>query len=390
MNFSVCVIGKNEAETLPRLAKSLEEFLRRDGEVIFMDTGSTDGTAEIARQSGFTVHEEGERFMLQIVPGLAADINSRFVVAGEKPIASGGERLFDYSCARNIAADLAENDMIAVIDCDEWYTVLDLDALQAVMAGGFAHIYHQYVFSRQANGQPSMKFFSERMYDRRAVRCVGVIHEVPVGEGKEIRLPESVVLVDHAQKPEARRDNYLVGLALDCYWNPSNDRNSHYFGRELLWRGRPKSAIRELHRHIRMGQGAQERGQSMVFSGDAYAALDDPEEAVSHYQQAFTIDGSRRAPLIRLAEHYWRASDLQKAACYAAAALVIPASGFYGDELEHYRSRPHEILYHALWWLGDKAGSREHWLAALAYDPENAKFQADAQFYQSENSGGAR
>lgn len=381
MKFSICVIGKNEAESLPRLAKSLEEFVRRGGDVVFLDTGSTDGTANVARDAGFRCEEIGERFVIELSAPTAAGINACFVARGEERIAKGGEGIFDYASARNFAASLAANDYIAFFDCDEFLAKLDIEGVEHALEGAFAKVYHPYIFAHAANGQPSIKFNVNRIYDRQRVKYVGIIHEVPAGEGAETTLPEEVLLLDHIQKPEGRRQNYLLGLALDCYQNPNNDRNAHYFGRELLWRGRPRSAVRELRRHIKISLWDQERGQSMVYIGDALAGLGEKREAIKAYQEAFTMDGTRREPLIRLAEYYWGRNELQKAACYAAAALEIPPSGFYGDNLAHYRERPHEILYHALWWLGDKKRSREHWEKALAYDPGNAKFRADGQFY---------
>jgi glycosyltransferase involved in cell wall biosynthesis len=55
MNWSVALIAKNEAKTLPRLMLSLHEFRERGGEIILVDTGSEDGTPIVAREYGCIV-----------------------------------------------------------------------------------------------------------------------------------------------------------------------------------------------------------------------------------------------------------------------------------------------------------------------------------------------
>lgn len=125
MNFSIVLICRNESRTIPRLLASLVEFQKRGGKVILVDTGSTDNSAEVARGFGVEVHEVGERFLFTIDKALAKEINERFVFGEEERLVKEGDRLFDYSKARNFAASLAPTDMVAMPDCDEEYTRLD-------------------------------------------------------------------------------------------------------------------------------------------------------------------------------------------------------------------------------------------------------------------------
>ena len=50
--FSVALIARNEAVTLPRLIGSLKEFQDQGGDIWVLDTGSTDNTVEVARDLG--------------------------------------------------------------------------------------------------------------------------------------------------------------------------------------------------------------------------------------------------------------------------------------------------------------------------------------------------
>jgi mannosyltransferase OCH1-like enzyme/glycosyltransferase involved in cell wall biosynthesis len=383
VNFSVCLIGKNAEKTLPRLIASLGGFLGRGGEVVLVDTGSTDGTVEVGRAAGFSVHCVGDKFVFDMPPGIADKINARFVAEGEAPIVRQGDRLFDYAAARNHSAFLATNDVVSMPDCDEQFSVCDIDAIEEAIRRGYEQMEFHFIFSHYPNGQPAVQFKQCKMYDRRKMHWQGIVHEVLVGEAERTYLPPSVLLLEHFQLPDndPHRDRYLAGLALDCYLNQGNDRNSHYLGRELLWRGRPKSAIKELDRHVAMNRWAQERGQSLVFIGDAWMALGEEGKALDSWHRAFLADGTRREPLLRLADYYWRKNDPQKVACYCSAALEIPPNDCYCNLGAHYTYEPHEKLYWALWWLGDRARSKEHYDKALAYDPTNPKYQSDSQFY---------
>ena len=99
--FSIVLIAKNEVKTLPKAMKSLEEFTSRGGEVILLDTGSTDGTADLARSLGCKVTEVGEKFIKIIDKDLADNINKVFIRNDEVPIVKEGNRLFDFAAARN-------------------------------------------------------------------------------------------------------------------------------------------------------------------------------------------------------------------------------------------------------------------------------------------------
>src|SRR3972149_3140583 len=106
MNFSVCLITKNEAKVLPRLISSLKEFQSRGGEICVLDTGSTDNTVELARSFGCIVKEVGAKYVHIITEEESKAINERFIVENEMPIVLPGERYFDFASARNEAVSM--------------------------------------------------------------------------------------------------------------------------------------------------------------------------------------------------------------------------------------------------------------------------------------------
>jgi len=95
----------------------LKQFQKSGGKIVYVDTGSTDTTSTIAREYGCIVEEVGEKFITTIDSELANKINKKFIVDGEKEIVKEGDRLFDYSSARNYAASLSPTDFVAMPDC---------------------------------------------------------------------------------------------------------------------------------------------------------------------------------------------------------------------------------------------------------------------------------
>ena len=78
------------------MVASLENFRARGGEVILVDTGSSDKTPEIGEALGCKVHRAGERFLTVLSKEQADAINRQFVKAGEENVVAEGDRIFDY------------------------------------------------------------------------------------------------------------------------------------------------------------------------------------------------------------------------------------------------------------------------------------------------------
>jgi 4,4'-diaponeurosporenoate glycosyltransferase len=87
---SVVVPARNEAQRLPRLLDGLAAAAPRPDEVIVVDDGSTDGTADLARAHG-----------------------ARVVVAGEPPAGWTGKA---HACQQG--ADVARGDVLVFLDAD--------------------------------------------------------------------------------------------------------------------------------------------------------------------------------------------------------------------------------------------------------------------------------
>jgi glycosyltransferase involved in cell wall biosynthesis len=250
-NFSICVVAKNEAQCMGKFMEALQPFVLAGGDVVVVDTGSTDGTPTIARLGGAKVTEVGDRFMLTISPKLAREINEEYIVDGEEPIIYGGLKLFNYGEARNFAASLAENDEIFVIDPDEIVINMDINTICRYIDEGAAKI--SIWWNDYRVNVPY--YFDARWYNRKQAKWVGAMHEDIVTPGKvEITVaPKEVLFVEHRPVGNPNRANYLAGMAHSLYLDQSRERQTHWFARELMFGKRYKSAIRLFVKHVQMG-----------------------------------------------------------------------------------------------------------------------------------------
>lgn len=377
--WSTVVIARNEEKTLPRLLASLNEFKARGGTVVVLDTGSTDRTVAVATELGALVSEVGDKFRHEIDQDLADKINERFVVE-EAPIVKAGDHYFHFADARNMAASLAPCDMISMADADEAFTKLDIDGINAIIGAGKTQFEYNFIFAHNADGSPAVQFTQSKFYDRRSLHWNNAVHEVLAGEGNRHFLGQELFKLEHWQVP-GDRHSYLTGLAVDCFQRQEDDRNSHYFARELFWSGRYKSAKKEFERHVAMNRWAAERAESQIYIGDCLGHLGLPLDQVEAYQKAYNMDGGRRKALLKLAQAYKFWNDPQRTAVYAAAALQIPLNGYYANDMREYTVLPHELLYWAKGWMGDIAGAREHITKCLEHEPYNPQYTRDTKYY---------
>jgi len=261
---------------------------------------------------------------------------------------------------------------------------LDIEKINEIIKNpNLAHCEYNFIFAHDQWGRPAIEFTQSKMYNRKKMKWTGLVHEVlaPINEGGTVTyLPQNIFKLDHWQLP-GDKHSYLVGLAVDCFENSDKDRNSHYFARECLWTGRPKTAIKEFKRHVEMKKWPSERAQSMIFIGDAYGMLNQPEEQIAWYNRAFYTDSSRREALIKMAAFYQHNDNFKATAAFASAALEIPFSPYYANNKSHYEQYPHELLYWAKGWSGDIPGAQKHILKALEYQPLNPKLLDETKFY---------
>lgn len=237
--ISVCIIAKNEEQNI---AKCLQPLRQYDWEIVVVDTGSTDRTKDIAAA-----------YADQVLDYVWRD---------------------DFSAARNYSIEKASHDRILVIDCDEYLTKLDIDAIlrlseEKPYAVGLLSRQNHY----QMNGADSVYTdLVERFFSRRYYHYEGIIHE-------QVR----PVCAESA--------------AASAYRIPLTVEHSGYNGSE--------DALREkAMRNITLLQKDLERNPDSPYTyfqiGQAYNMIRDDENACLYYGKGLSYDVDPSAEYVQM------------------------------------------------------------------------------------------
>lgn len=141
---SVCMIAKNEEQHIEECLKRLKPY---HCEIVFVDTGSTDRTVEIAAKYTDKIYHF--------------------------------DWIDDFSAARNYALAQAENDWILSIDCDEYLESIDADTLIQLMKQHSYDAGQVLIRNRfTQNGQTSIENIRvSRFFNKMHYHFEGTIHE---------------------------------------------------------------------------------------------------------------------------------------------------------------------------------------------------------------------
>lgn len=384
------MLARDEACALPRLLHSLKDFFTRGGELLVVDTGSTDDTIALARRRGCRVEAVNDRFDSVLSPTAAAEIERRFANEQDGPLVTPGQRLFHFGDARQHAGALAANDFVLQLDASDQVLAMDLDALDRWVGSGAvgAFEYDQYY------GNVALRI--SRFSDRRRYQWDGRVHETLHAITGADTQPASKVRCDTAQlsvrhhMDEDKPRNYLAGLALQVLECPEKPRWWHYLGRELFYNCWYRSAIPVLEAHAAMADAwSAERSQGLCFVGQCLEALEQVAEAQEAYRRAITLDSTRREPLLRLAATACRRGEFEAVVKYATESLAIPRTSAYPELEANYTWIPHSLLYWSLFWLGRKAEARAHWETYRSLAPEDTHSREHARLFPPADTAAA-
>lgn len=177
--LALVVIARDEAARIGRCLASARGLV---DEIVVLDTGSSDATADIAREHGAQVH--------------------RFAWCD------------DFAAARNAALELASCDWNLVLDADEWLASADRAAVADVLAGppliGLLPIASE--FDLQGRVERATSWIARML--PRAVRYAGRIHEQPVSSLPRRRLALPVHHDGYRQADAARKRGRNQALLL--------------------------------------------------------------------------------------------------------------------------------------------------------------------------------
>ena len=254
--ISVCIIGKNEERFLEGC---LEKLIPFGFEIVFVDTGSTDKTREIACKYTDKVYDF--------------------------------EWINDFAAAKNFCESKATNDWILSLDCDEYVQSMDLDVITEFMkadekmVGSF--MIENLIRNGDAIGRSKQKI--NRMYNRKYCHFEGMIHEqIRYLDGSPLNtqiLPIEVLHYGYALSPEELEKKNHRNIALILEELKDNPNEPYYYfqlGQSYAVLDDYEKVFQYLHKGLELGPDPNQEyvqhmlidyGNAMLHTGRYQIAL---------------------------------------------------------------------------------------------------------------------
>lgn len=291
------MIVKNEAPRLERCVRSVWDLV---DEIVIADTGSDDGTPDIARE---LVRQKGA--------GQVVSIEFR-----------------DFVQAKNDALAYASGAYILWMDADEILegdgSVLRRAAEQGL--NGAVNI----PIEERVDGKVVLRYFRPRLWIADGWKFAGPgVHEVPVGPGeqryetacwiwhnRDHRTPES-----YAQRSEM----YLRILREHIAQNDSDTRAWFYYARTLMEVGRRMEAVSAFRKTLSLSTWRDERYQCCLDIAECLLAEGEFQQALEWCERAVLEDERRAEAFVTAGRiHYMREDWVQALRSFEAALQRKP------------------------------------------------------------------
>ena len=349
MKLSVCLIVKNEEEVLNRFLTCSAKFA---DEIIVVDTGSTDGTVEIARK--FT--------------------SSVFFF----------EWRDDFSAARNFAFEKAKGDYVMWLDADDVITDENcLKIKQLVSAGGFDMAYLPYAVAFD-NDKPTFVYYRERIMKRSMnFRFEGAVHEAISPRGKTVHF-DAPVFHKKVKSGEPLRNLSILQRKI-ARGDKLDERSKFYYGRELLFNSMYVESCAVLEDFLAGDGWIENKLEACVNLYQAYAALGKEREALGALLRSFTLAPPRSDVCCILGERAMKANDSNSAIFWYGLALSrvpdIEGGGFVN--LDYCGFIPNIQLCVLYDRLGDTEKANYYNEAAGAVKPDSAAYLHNKEYFKN-------
>ena len=248
--ISAVLIVKNEEALLARCLESVKDA----DEIIICDTGSTDGTIEVAKKYTDKIYTD-------------------FIWNGS------------FCDARNHAKGKATKDWILSIDADEFCH--DFSKVKEVIQVADQAVR---VFMHQEGRSTNDNFKVPRLFKNTPnIWWEGNIHNHLTISGEGEYIGDVHMTYGYSPAHEADPDRSLNMLIKEVQ-DPTKSRECYYLGIELWKKKRFHEAIMWFTRHVMMTNHTAEKADSFVQMSKCYSAMGLDEEARASCMQAIDIN----------------------------------------------------------------------------------------------------
>lgn len=285
MTLSVCLIVKDEEETIDRVLRCASLFA---DEIVVADTGSTDKTFEIAKK--FT--------------------DNVFFF----------EWCDDFSAARNFAFEKASCDYVMWLDADDVVTDEDAKKIKVILKdANFDMAFLPYATAFE-NGEATFVYYRERIFRRnKNYRFTGAVHEAVVPEGN-ILYADAVIRHEKVKNSDPMR-NLRIYQKLIVRGVCLEGRAKFYYGRELFYNGMLLESAAVLEDFLAGDGWVENKIEACNNLHSVYTALGDGERAMRSIFRSFLYAPPRSNACCHIGDYFFKKNDLKSAIYWYERAL---------------------------------------------------------------------
>lgn len=376
MKLSLCCIVKNEQDNLKAMWASVRSIV---DEFVVVDTGSIDNTAEVARELGAKVFEEGDRFCEKLSQA-HVDFFKTFGVE-----ATVGQRVFHFGNARTFSFEKATGDFIMWLDADD--ILIGSDKLKKIIELNLKKesqlglsLLYKYELDKYQNC--IVKHYRERLFPNNGTfKWKGRIHEivVPTIETKYITVKSEDCHVLHNVVAEEKRFTSGVrntnALLLDLYEQGADQdpRTLYQLAESFVSDPKRIDQARELYeKYLEKSGWDEERSLVATRLCDIWIKKGDYQQALNWAYRSVQEMPSFPQGYANIAQCYYALEDYSNCELFAKRALELeqPETFTFVND-KHNEFTPTILLATVYFKLGKVKEAIEYSSRGLRMEPQN-------------------
>lgn len=353
VTVSVCMIVKDEEMVLARCLETVKSWV---DEMIIVDTGSTDGTKEIARRYTDRVYDFAWRD--------------------------------DFAAARNFAFSKARCDYCMWLDADD--VILPEDQvgfvrLKETLDKTTDIVMLPYHIAFDAQGNPTFSYYRERWIANGRGHCwVGAVHEVIVPCGIVLHSDAAAVCHKKLVVRDPQR-NLRIFQACLARGEELDARQQFYYGKELFEHGQVEQAAQQLMQClVRTDTWKENKIEACKLLYRCRRQCGETETALQALLQSFWYDEPRAEICCELGNYFLQEQALEQAIYWYRAALHVPhkeiAGGFVQPDFYDYV--PYLQLCVCYDRLGDYETARDYNEKAGSCKPQSQAYLQNKAYFE--------
>jgi glycosyltransferase involved in cell wall biosynthesis len=290
-----------------------------------------------------------------------------------------------FDSARNAALALLPSDIdyCIALDMDEVLVGNWRQELEKALENNVTRPRYKYTWSwkNQAETIPDLQYNGDKIHLRHGYRWKHPVHEVIIPDRiKEKHEVYNFEIHHHSDKSKPR-SQYFPLLELAVREDPWDDRNAHYYARELFFNGKLKEAYVEFRRHLSLPSATwkPERAASMRYIAKCVVG----KERELWLKKAIDEAPDRREAIVDLALFYY--DERKWKDCYNTAKKAIrvaqkPLEYLVEDFAWGYI--PFDLAAISAYYIGKYQDAILYGKKALVVDPENERLITNLKLYE--------